>query len=74
MEITICSGRGRYVARVCVFFIAVALVGGMVGCVSSPTEYRLTISTTEGGDVTTPGEGTSTYDEGEVVDLVAEAE
>jgi len=74
MEITVCSGRGRYVARVCVFFIAVALVGGMVGCVSSPTEYRLTISTTEGGDVTTPGKGTSTYDEGEVVDLVAEAE
>ena len=73
METTVCSGRGRCAARVCIFFIAVALVGGMVGCVSSPTEYRLTISSTEGGDVTTPGEGTSAYDEGEVVELVAEA-
>jgi uncharacterized repeat protein (TIGR02543 family) len=30
----------------------------------------LTISSTAGGDVTTPGEGTHTYDEGEVVNLV----
>lgn len=73
METAVCSGRGRCAPRVCIFFIAVALVGGMVGCVSSPTEYHLTISSTEGGDVTTPGEGTSTYDEGEVVELVAEA-
>jgi len=73
MDIVVCSGRGRYAAKACIFFIAVALVGGMVGCVSSPTEYRLTISSTEGGDVTTPGEGTSAYDEGEVVELVAEA-
>jgi len=34
----------------------------------------LTISSTTGGSVTTPGEGTSIYDEGTVVDLVAEAE
>jgi hypothetical protein len=37
-------------------------------------EYDLTISSTEGGSVTTPGEGTFTYDEGTVVNLVAEAE
>jgi hypothetical protein len=37
-------------------------------------EYDLTISSTEGGSVTSPGEGTFTYDEGTVVDLVAEAE
>jgi len=36
--------------------------------------YELTISVTAGGSVATPGEGTFTYDEGEVVDLVAEAE
>ena len=36
-----------------------------------PVEYDLTISSTAGGDVTTPGEGTYTYDEGTVVDLVA---
>ncbi len=36
-----------------------------------PEQYELTISSTAGGSVTTPGEGTSTYDEGTVVDLVA---
>ena len=34
-------------------------------------EYDLTTSSTTGGSVTTPGEGTFTYDEGEVVNLVA---
>jgi len=33
--------------------------------------YGLTISSTTGGNVTTPGEGTFTYDVGEVVNLVA---
>jgi len=36
-------------------------------------EHDLTIDSTEGGEVTTPGEGTFTYDAGTVVDLVAEA-
>jgi uncharacterized repeat protein (TIGR02543 family) len=34
-------------------------------------QYDLTISSTPGGSVTAPGEGTSTYDEGTVVNLVA---
>ena len=34
-------------------------------------QYDLTISSTAGGDVTVPGEGTFTYDEGTVVNLVA---
>jgi len=37
-------------------------------------QYDLTISSTEGGSVTEPGEDTFTYDEGTVVDLIAEAE
>jgi len=37
-------------------------------------QYDLTISSIEGGSVITPGEGVFTYDEGKVVDLVAEAE
>jgi len=37
-------------------------------------EYDLTISSTGGGSVTNPGEGTFTYDEGTVVNLMAEAE
>jgi hypothetical protein len=36
--------------------------------------YNLSTSSTEGGSVTTPGEGVFTYDEGEMVDLLAEAE
>jgi len=38
------------------------------------TIYDLTISSMNGGSVTTPGEGVFTYNEGTVVDLVAEAE
>jgi hypothetical protein len=34
-------------------------------------QYQLTISSTEGGSVTTPGEGTFTYGEGTMVNLVA---
>jgi outer membrane protein assembly factor BamB len=37
-------------------------------------EFDLTISSTAGGSVTTPGEGTSTYDRGTVVSLAAQAE
>jgi hypothetical protein len=36
-----------------------------------PVQRNLTTSSTEGGSVTTPGEGVFSYDEGAVVDLVA---
>jgi hypothetical protein len=39
-----------------------------------PGHCVLAISSTAGGSVTTPGEGTSTYERGTVVNLVAEAE
>jgi len=39
-----------------------------------PGQYSLTVSSTSGGSVTVPGEGTFTYAEGTVVALVAEAE
>ena len=39
-----------------------------------PAQYTLTISSTEGGFVSTPGQGTFRYDAGAVVDLVAESE
>jgi len=55
-----------------------ALSVGLIGCggeeVPETTQYNLTISNTEGGEVTTPGEGAFTYDEGAVVTLVAEPE
>ena len=58
--------------RFSIFLVTVALIIGMAGC--APTQYELTISSTEGGEVTSPGEGTLTYDEGTDVDLVAETE
>ena len=39
-----------------------------------PAQYTLTISSTVGGSVSTPGQGTFRYDAGTVVDLVAESE
>jgi len=61
-------------ARVSIFLVRVALIAGMIGCGGGVVEYDLTITSTAGGSVTTPGEDTYTYDEGEIVDLVAEAE
>ena len=55
-------------AGVCISLIALALIAGMVGCDGSHT---LTISSTAGGSVTTPGEGMSSYDAGTVLTLVA---
>ena len=40
-------------------------------CVDCLSIFELTISSTAGGNVTTPGEGIFTYDEGTVVSLVA---
>jgi hypothetical protein len=58
--------------------VMLALSVGLISCgneeVPEITEYNLTLSSTEGGSVTTPGVEISTYDEGEVVELVAEAD
>jgi len=74
MKVILDSRRCHYVARVSIFLIMVALIPGMVGCVSSPTQYDITISSTEGGSVTTPGEGSFACDDGTDIDLVAEVE
>ena len=74
MKIIPSSKRHRYVAIVSIVLVAVALVVGMVSWLSAPS-YDLTIASTTGGSVTTPGEaGPYTHDEGTVVDLVAVAE
>jgi len=61
-----------YLAKVSVFLIMAALIGGMAGCVSA--QYTLSISSTTGGTVTVPGEGSFTYAHDTVVDLMVEAE
>jgi len=69
MKIILNSGRRHCVARVSIFLVTLALIAGMVGC--DGVRYDLTITSTVGGLVTTPGERTFTYDEGTVVDLIA---
>ena len=55
--------------RLVVFLITVALFAGIVSC--APVQYYLTIASTEGGSVSTPGEGDLVYGLGAVVNLVA---
>ena len=72
MKIILSSKRHHYVARVSIFLVTVALIAGMVGCNLTLVRYSLSISSTEGGSVTEPGEGVfPLYREGRVVDLVA---
>ena len=52
-----------------IFLLAATLITAMAGC--APAQSNLTVSSTEGGEVIVPGEGTFTYDAGAVVDLVA---
>ena len=70
MKIIPGSRRRRHLPRVGAFLITAALIAGMVCC--GPVQYNLTISSTLGGTVTTPGVGNFTYDEGTVVNLTAE--
>ena len=74
MKTILSSRRRHYVAKVSIFLVMVALISGMVRCIGGES-YALAIASTAGGSVTTPGEaGPYTYDEGTVVNLVAEAE
>ena len=61
--------------KISIFLVTVALIAGIVGCDFSPpggVRHSLSISSTEGGSVTEPGEGAfPLYSEGRVVDLVA---
>jgi uncharacterized protein YkwD len=66
--------------RISIFLIVAALIAGMAGCTGVGggggygESYILTITSTAGGSVITPGEGPFTYDVGTVVNLTAEAE
>lgn len=44
-------------ARASVLFIVIILIAGMTGCAPA-VQYSLTVTSTEGGKVTVPGEGT----------------
>ena len=53
-----------------VILITLALVAGLLGCPAGP-RYTLTVLSTAGGSVTTPGEGTFPYGQGTAASLVA---
>ena len=65
------SRRHHYLTSVSILLLTMTFITTMVGC-TEPAQYDLTVSTTEGGEVTTPSQETSSYYEGEIVDLVAE--
>lgn len=55
-------------AKLAIFLITAVLAVAIIACNGS---YKLSISSTSGGSVTKPGEGTFTYDAGTSVELVA---
>jgi hypothetical protein len=64
--------KHHHVAAVGVFLIVATLVVGIIACDGAGSDtYQLTISSTSGGNVTLPGEGTFPYDAGTVVPLAA---
>lgn len=75
MKTRVTSKRHHCMATLGIFLILVALITGTVGCRSgdATTKHYLLIISTEGGQVTLPGEEAFIYDEGTVVNLVAEA-
>jgi len=69
---TLLSPHGhRYLARAAIFLVLMAFIIGMVGCAGgegegeAPPYYELTINSTAGGSVATPGEGTFDYEPSE---------
>jgi len=48
----------RYMDKINIFLIALALMAGLLGCTGSVTEYDLSIDNNTGGSVVTPGVGT----------------
>ncbi len=73
--------RCHCLTRVGLSLVAAALIAGMIGCTFdldhddpdpvAPARYDLTLVSTAGGSVTSPGEDTFTYDAGTSVNLVA---
>jgi hypothetical protein len=62
--------KHKLIAIVLITVLLFMLLGNGIAC-GPTTQYTLTISSTDGGNVTDPGEGTFTYDAGDVINLVA---
>ena len=65
--------KSKLIAVALVTVLLSIVLGNIFACTPTPTvQYDLTISSTAGGSVIEPGEGTFTYDEGTMVYLVAD--
>ena len=65
--------KSKLIAVALVTVLLSIVLGNIFACTPTPTvQYDLTISSTAGGWVIEPGEGTFTYDEGTMVYLVAD--
>ena len=64
MKTILSSRRHQYLVMASIFLIMVISVAGIAGCGTIPVQYTLTISSSAGGSVTTPGEGIAVYDAG----------
>jgi len=76
MEMIRSSRKNRYLTIINIFLVMTALITGMVGC-GGGGYLTLTITSTEGGTVTVPGEGTFNIFAPQCcpqIDLVAEAD
>ncbi len=69
MKTILGSRRRRWAAIAGIFLIGAALAAGIL--IHAFSEYILSLSSSEGGTVTTPGEGVFRYGAGTVVTLVA---
>lgn len=63
--------KRKLIAVTLIAILLCLVLGNIIACAPTTTQYDLTITSTAGGSVTNPGEDTFTYDEGEVVNLVA---
>ncbi len=72
IKMRLSSNKDHYVKIVGTFWLTVALIAAMAGC--GMTQYDVTFSSTDGGSVTSPGEGTFQYDFCTEVNLVATPE
>jgi hypothetical protein len=70
MRIAANPGKHLRAAAAGILLIVAFLGAGVADCDGART-YQLTISSTSGGSVATPGEGTFSYDAGIVVSLTA---
>jgi len=65
--------KHKLIAVASITVLLCMVLGNSIACTTPTTEYALTISSTEGGSVTTPGEGRYPYceEQGDRVNLVA---